>query len=428
MAPGCICRWWLQRRLFSILKFKSVAYWNVKSFMVFFCSLTFFIHTVSAQKSKTQLEKEKEENLNKITETSKILNETKTQKKATLGQLNAIQQQIAARNSLIISISEEIAIIDEEIGEMQDIIAALERDMSNLKEEYAFMIYSASKSHKYYDRLTFIFGAHTFNQVVKRIKYFKQYSGARKNQVRQIQIVTSFLSGQRNKLSKKREEKNKLLTSKTIETQSLTQLRDYQNHVVRELTNKEKELKRELDERKKSVKNLEKLITDLINAEREKAIREAEKKGRMVKSTPEVTELSHSFAGNVSKLPWPVVHGNIAHKFGKQPHQVLKGVYVDNLGVDIQTLKKEPVRAVFKGKVITVASVPGMNNVVMIQHGEYFTVYAKLKSVSVSTGQEVKAKDSIGEVYTDKNGVSELQFQVWKNSEKLDPEKWLHPK
>lgn len=381
-----------------------------------------------AQKSKTQLEKEKEENLAKIDEASKILNETKNKKKATLGELSAIQQQISASNSLIGSISEEIALLDREIQETEGIIRSLQKDLSVLKKEYAAMIYAAAKSRNYYDKLTFIFAAETFNQLLKRIKYFNQYAEARKKQLTQIESVKKYLSLQKEKINRKRNEKNGLLINKTVETQSLTQLRNQQDHVVKELTFKEKELKNELDERKKSVKKLEKLITDFINSEREKALKASAKKGGTLKTTPEVLELSSSFAGNASKLPWPVVHGNISHRFGKQPHAVLKGVVVDNLGVDILTLKSEPVRAVFKGTVITVASVPGMNNVVMVQHGEYFTVYAKLKTVSVTTGQQVNAKENLGEVYTDKNDVSELQFQIWKNSEKLDPEKWLYVK
>jgi septal ring factor EnvC (AmiA/AmiB activator) len=100
-------------------------------------------------------------------------------------------------------------------------------------------------------------------------------------------------------------------------------------------------------------------------------------------------------------------------------------VEVDNLGVGIQTNKDENVRSVFDGKVKAVASVPGMNNVVIVQHGQYHTVYARLKTVNVKTGQEVKAKEVLGAVYTDKDGITELQFQVWKNDQKLDPQAWL---
>ncbi|MFN3405135.1 MAG: murein hydrolase activator EnvC family protein [Cytophagaceae bacterium] len=391
--------------------------------------------------------KQKEENLKKIAEAHKILEETRSQKDATLGQLSALKQQINARHALINSISGEIELLDKEIRETEEFIFALEADMEFLKKEYAEMIYAASKFSTRQEKLTFIFASQNFNQLVRRVKYFQQYSSARKNQVEQIEKVKISLARERERLYMKREQKTLLVMAKSEEAKNLQDLKKQQDEVVKQLTDREKELKKELEDSKKAVKKLEKLITDLIREEKAKAAREAarlakeaeEKAGRKPNKdntvttttvkiptlTPEAEKLSNSFAGNMSKLPWPVVHGNISHRFGKQPHPVLKGVIVENLGVDILTLKNEPVRSVFDGKVITVAEVPGMNYVVMIQHGEYFTVYAKLKTTLVKTGQEVKAKDPIGTVYTDKNDVSELQFQVWKNNEKLDPEKWL---
>jgi murein hydrolase activator len=104
---------------------------------------------------------------------------------------------------------------------------------------------------------------------------------------------------------------------------------------------------------------------------------------------------------------------------------VLKGVMVDNLGVDIQTNNGESVRAVYDGVVLDVTDMPGMGNVVAIQHGDYMTVYAKMQNVSVRTGQRVKAREPIGVVATDGEGTSELQFQIWKNTTRLNPEQWL---
>jgi septal ring factor EnvC (AmiA/AmiB activator) len=425
----------------------------LKTVSIFFLLLLTSLATFG-QKTKAQLEKEKEENLKKIQEASRILQETKSKKEATLGQLSALNQQINARNALINAITKEIELLDQDILETKDFIAALESDIEVLKEEYAEMIYTASKFNNYYDKLTFIFASESFNQMLQRIKYFRQYSQARKNQVEVIQKVKASLAKQKRKLELKKKEKQTLIENKTTETRNLEELKVQQNEVVKELSNKEKQLIKELEERKKSIRKLEKLITDLIREEREKAERAAAKAAKEAKEkedkeakgktnspntsskstttapkkTPEVNTLSSSFAGNMAKLPWPVVHGNISHRFGKQPHPVLKGVYVENLGIDIQTTKNEQVRSVFKGKVIAVAEVPGMNYVVMVQHGEYFSVYAKLKTVFVKTGQDVEAKTPLGVVYTDKNEVSELQFQIWKNNEKLDPEKWLYIK
>jgi murein hydrolase activator len=393
--------------------------------------LVFIPFLAFTQKDKGQLEREKLENIRKIKETEKIILETKTKKKATLGQLTALSKQIEARNNLISSIEKEVEYLDQDINELEQIIASLEQDLVNLKEEYARMIYAASKLNSHYDKLTFIFAAESFNQMVMRVKYFKQYAQARHHQVEQIEKVKASLQSQKKTLAQKKAEKNDLIASKTIETENLHHAKIEKNLIVKELSNKEKELLKEMEASKKSLRKLDKLIADLVRKEIEKMKAKAaleNKTGTSVRMTPEAELLSNNFAGNITKLPWPVTHGTISQKFGRQPHPILTNVEIDNLGINILTLKSEIVRSVFQGKVVTVAEVPGMNKVVMIQHGEFFTVYARLREVSVEVGEEVTAKESIGEVYTDKNDVSELQFQIWKNSVKQDPEKWLFMK
>ena len=138
--------------------------------------------------------------------------------------------------------------------------------------------------------------------------------------------------------------------------------------------------------------------------------------------------LASSFAASRALLPWPVQHGFVSDKFGVKPHAVLKGVMVENMGVDIQTNAGEVVRSVYDGVVQDVTNMPGMNTVVAIQHGNYMTVYAKLRNASVRIGQRVKARETIGTVATGKDGVSEVQFQIWKNFSKMNPESWLRPR
>nr|WP_262905878.1 M23 family metallopeptidase [Hymenobacter terricola] len=151
----------------------------------------------------------------------------------------------------------------------------------------------------------------------------------------------------------------------------------------------------------------------------------ADRRAVRIALTPETAVLSSSFAGNRGRLPWPVGRGFISSRFGRHPHPVLKNVTVENRGVDIQTGAGEAVRACFDGKVLTIANIAGMNTIVMIQHGDFFTVYAKLRSVSVHEGQRVSAREVIGTVATDAEGTSAVQFQVWHNSANLNPETWL---
>ena len=407
------------------------------------------VNSFAQKKSRAQLERQKKENLERLEEANKILLETRSRKEATIGQLSAIKTKIVSRERLIQSVSEEVELLEEEILQLEGIIAGLNNDIDSLKKEYAVMVYSAAKMNTSLSKLTYIFSAESVSQMAMRIKYFQHYSQLRQEHLTKIEKKKAKVEYEKQKLQRKVAEKNNLIGIKTVETRNLNEEKEEQKKVLGELSEREKSLKKELEERKKSIRKLEKLITDMIAAEREKAIQAAKKAAEKNKKTekttnpknkkdkkeeykieltPEAQALSGSFTDNEGKLPWPVLKGSIAQRFGKQPHPVLKNFYVDNLGIDIQTAKEESVRAVFQGKVITVAEVPGMNKVVMIQHGEYFTVYAKMKTVSVKTGDEVAPKQPIGTVYTDKDEVTQLQFQIWKNNLKMNPENWLYKK
>jgi murein hydrolase activator len=264
-----------------------------------------------------------------------------------------------------------------------------------------------------------------------RLRYLHQYSEARKKQAEQILVVQGNLKKELDNLNAKKQEKKQLLNVQLSENRNLYSLRTQQDQVITQLTKQEQELKQEVDKRQQAVRKLENLIADMVREEIARAARAARKAGaastsvNKVTLTPETALISSSFGGNKGRFFWPVEKGFISQHFGKHPHPVLKGVIIDNRGIDIQTSQGQTVRSIFEGKVLTVASIAGMNNIVMIQHGEYFTVYAKLKSVSVTEGQKVDAKDVIGTVYTNSEGTSELQFQIWKNSTNLNPEGWL---
>ena len=378
---------------------------------------------------RKRLEREKKENLQKIKEAQRILGETSSQRESTLGQLNAINQQIEARESLIKSISQEIEILTTQIDEVSSVIDALEEDLVNLKNEYAYMVYAASKNTSSYDRLMFIFSASTFNQLFARVKYMQQYSQARKNQIEQIQKVKETLVNQKEVIEGKQMEQKVLLDQQTIASQDLLALKTKQRAVVRELGERATELKREVEVRRREINKLESVIANLIKNElkKERSIPSTNSEAVLAASAE---SLSTSFAENKKRLGWPVSTGFVSQKFGPNPHPVMKNIMVPNDGVDIQTNRDAEVKAVFDGVVKMIASLPGPGNnkAVIVQHGEYFTVYSRLKEVAVKQGQALRLNDAVGLVYTDGNGVSALQFQIWHNQEKLNPETWLQRK
>jgi septal ring factor EnvC (AmiA/AmiB activator) len=382
------------------------------------CLLFFsiFSFSVAAQKTKSQLQKEKQQNLEKIKEVEKIIDETTTKKTNTIGELNALNARIREQEKLVKSIKGELNILDSEIGENNYIIGALEADLKKLKKEYASMLYAAQKANNSTTRLTFLFSSKSFDQLIMRLRYMKQYGETRKLQAEQITKVQEELSGQVKEIRVRREEKNKLLNDEVAATTSLTKLKQKQNSLVRVLEKQEKKLKKDLEETKKAVARLDKLIEDLIKEEMARAARA--NKG-------DIALLSNSFEENKAKFTWPVSSGFVSQKFGRQNHPALKGVVVNNNGVNIQTQENEKVKTIFDGEVRRVAFIQGLGSTVIIKHGEYLTVYAGLKEVFVRSGQKVTTNQEIGKVFSNNEGVSELRFQIFKNTTALDPQGWL---
>jgi septal ring factor EnvC (AmiA/AmiB activator) len=379
-----------------------------------FCSLVAW----AQPKTKAQLQKEKQENLQKIKEVEKILDETTQQKKNTLGELNALNQRIRVQENLIGSIKSEMDLLDREIATNNGIILALEEDLRKLREEYSAMLFAAQKANNSATRLTFLFSADSFDQLMMRLRYMRQYSEMRKIQVSAIKSVQAELSGQIKQIESKREEKNVLLNQELAENNNLNSLKQKQNTLVRNLAKQERTLRKDLEETKKALAVLDKKINEIIREEMERVARESKEKSSVN------VALSSSFEDNKSKFPWPA-SGFISQRFGKQNHPVLKGIVIQNDGVNIQTKENEKVKSIFEGEVRYIAVIPPFGNSIIISHGDYFTVYAGLKEVYVKKGQRVSTNQEIGQVLSNAEGISELRFQIRKNTTALDPQLWL---
>ncbi|WP_221394895.1 murein hydrolase activator EnvC [Dyadobacter sp. NIV53] len=431
--------------------------------------LTFMFCTalsVFAQKTREELQREKAENQGKINEIQKILRQTSSQKNVNLGQLKALNQQINTYKKQIDLLSDDLALLDGELKVLQNKQNALSASLAKVKKEYGHMIYEASKRNTYMNSLVFLFSSGTFNQLVLRYKYLKQYTEARQGQVKEMEALEAQLLAERQRITSKKMQQKTVLDTRLSENTKLEGLKVKQNEVIKDLSQKEVELRKQIAENKRASDLLEANIRRIAErerrerlererkereerearrkAERERIAREnaeREKKGQaaVVETPKEVEEepvissgglneeeasLASSFTASQSRLPWPV-KGFVSGHFGQRPHAVLKGVMVDNLGVDIQTSAGDPVRSVYDGVVLDVTQMPGMGSVVAIQHGNYMTIYAKMSGVSVRPGQKVKARENIGRVATDSDGTSELQFQIWKNTSRLNPENWL---
>ena len=394
-------------------------------FSIIILLLTSVIYLGQAQKSRAYYEKEKKALLKKISQTNKILNQTKHKKQASQGQLNALNEQVRVQSHYISSLSSEMGLIKHGLKDSKNKIDGLSNKIVDLKSDYANTVNQTYKTKKSFNTLTYIFTSSSFNQMMMRLNFLKQYRKARVLQVSKINREKNKLQDKRIALTKKERDKRIALLNLKNEKGNLDKLKTKQANVLKELAAKEGDIQKQLNKYRAEQRKLEAHIKKAIESEIAKTKKPTTSKTTLKQREQDVA-LAKEFIANKGRLPWPVSKAFVSRRFGRQPHPVLKDVFTDNMGIGLQTEKEAAVRSVFNGKVTTVVKIPGMNYVVMVKHGTYFTVYARLKKVYVTAGQEINVKDAIGLVSTDPGGKSEMEFQVWKGSVKQNPIYWLH--
>jgi len=399
---------------------------------------------VSLAQNRTELELRKAQLTRDIEMLNHSIKKMSGDKKFSIKQLQALNAQLHLREQKINAINSEINLLDKEISQNTQTVYNLQTQLEQLKREYAQTIRFAHRNQNSYSKLMFIFASKDFNQAYRRVKYLQQFGEFRQKQAKQIQKTQQVLHIKIIQLDHNKEEKKVILVSQVKEKKNLGKEKKLQETVVLTLNKQEKELKKELKTKQKEAQKLNQLIQIAIRKEIEEAKRkaEAEEKARAEKTettkstkkenkpttnvlnaTPETAKLSADFLDNKGRLPWPVGNGVITQGMGITQRE--KNVTVQIDGVLIQTTPESTVRAVFSGEVVRVLDL-GNSTAILIRHGEYFTVYGNLKSASVSKGQKVSTKQSIGIVLTDsQDGIAEIKFGLWKGSTPQNPEYWL---
>lgn len=376
----------------------------------------------SGKPDKNQLQREKQKSLTRIQETEKILKETARKKKNSIGELTALQQRIRDQEGLIGTIRGEVGVLDQDLVENHGILAILTEDLEQMRQEYVRMVFATQRASQSVNKLTFLFSSASFDQFLMRLRYMEQYGRFRQEQARAIARVQNQLQQQVRAIDSIRSVKSRLLKDEVRESEQLSTLRQQQRDMIRSLEKEEKKLRKDLEETKKAIARLERLIAEIVKEEMARAARESRTAEGESRTAPNVS--TSSFESNRKKFGWPV-NGFISQRFGRQRHPVLPRVETYNDGINIQTREGEKVRSIFLGEVRRVALIPGIGPSVIINHGEYYTVYAGLKDVAVKPGQKVETGQEIGEVIVNSEGKSELRFQIRKNIVALNPEDWL---
>ena len=387
---------------------------------------------------KDELEAQRKKLLEEIQYTQNLLNKTKENKKASLADLNALNKKIELQQKLIGNIQSQIGSYNEQITDNLQALQQKQDELKQLKEEYAGAILVTYKQNRFANKLLFLASAQSFAEALRRLNYLRRYSDYRKQQAVIILQTQELINSTITDIDEKKKAKEIMLQSQVQEKKQLTQTKVVKDKVVKTLKQEEKTLQATLTKKQQEATKLNAQIEAIIKKEIEDAkaatttkTETTNKTGTSTKTitqTPEYLQLTSSFLGNKGKLPWPVEKGFISKSFGKYNHPDLSGVVVENNGIDIRTDPNSSVRVVFEGKVVGIINNPTFKNAIIVNHGEYFTVYSKLATVSVSKGQKITTKQVIGTAYTDDDNITEVHFEVWKGSDKMNPSMWIYKK
>lgn len=395
-------------------------------FLFLFCGMGM---QVFAQ-ARADLERDKRAIEEDIRLINQMLQETRKTAEHSLNHLVMITNQINSRERLVRTISNELSLMTVRIGMLNAQIDTLSSDLEQLREAYAGMVRHAYRHRDATRSTMFIFSSNTFNQAFLRMRHLQQYARHRQIQAEKIVETSRRLEESRTELQAELSEQQALLARQRRELQNLAREKESQDQAVDRLRRQEQELLRRLRQQEQAARELERSIERVIAEERRRAQELARSEGRstadMFAMTPEERVLSANFSENRGSLLWPVERGIITSSFGEQPHPVLRGIKINNNGVDIATTDGARARAIFDGVVSRIISVPGGNYAVIIRHGEYLSVYSNLGEVYVRNGERVSIRQHIGLVATDpREAKTQMNLQIWKGNDKLNPETWL---
>jgi septal ring factor EnvC (AmiA/AmiB activator) len=405
---------------------------------------------VWAQDSQQEkLEQRKAQIQQEIRDNEKMLQSVKKKEKSAVNVFLIQQNKIKLKEKLIYTTAKQERLLSNDMYINQVKVNKLKKELAVLKEDYAKMILKSYKSRSEQSRAMFILSSENFLQAYKRAQYLKQYTNFRKNQGLEIQSKTAELVGYNARLDGQRQVKKKIIVENEKEKQSLEIEKKEQQKLVNSIKKDKKKIIADTKSKQQESRRIDSKIKELIReqirlanqrAEEERRKRIAEGKSTesaepapaksfssdRIALTPEGKILAADFKANRGKLPWPVEKGFISLGYGDQPHPIYPNLTVHNSGVEITTEQGATARAVFEGVVSKVIALSPVNRAVFIQHGDYFTVYQNLSSVSVEQGDKVKVKQSIGKVRTSGDtGKTIIKFLILQNTSNNNPEGWL---
>lgn len=433
----------------------------------YFLSLLFvcLTSTIWSQSQQEKLEQRKAQIQKEIRDNEKMLQNVKSKEKSAMNVFLIQKNKIRLKENLISTTEKQTRLLADDMYRNQLKINKLNRELKVLKEDYAKKIVNSYKSRSEQSRAMFILSSENFLQAYKRAQYLKQYTSFRKSQGEEINAKSKELISYNEKLKVQKIAKQKLLAENQKERLELVKEKQEQEKLVNSIKKDKNKIVSDIRKKQREFKTIDAQINRLIReaiaeanrkaalerakaaalaaAEKEKSgsstkiskkevreIKEAVAKepvsSSRIEMTPENKLIADSFRANRGSLPWPVEKGFISLGFGDQPHPIYNTLVVHNSGVEITTNEGANARAVFGGEVASVQIISPVNKAVIIQHGDYFTVYQYLSSVNVSQGDKVSIKQNLGRIRTNGDtGKTVLKFIISQNTTYMNPQGWL---
>ena len=445
--------------------------------MILVAILTAVTVSAARPRSAKNIKREKQETTKKIKETSRKIDVNTRETSRQLNKLNSLNADIREQVKSIRKMQHSLDSVNRSIRKLNDSINTLNRELDYLRDKYAEAVRKISSHRGSMDKLTFLFSSESFTQAYRRMRYLEQFSRWKSRKSEEIKQLKVEVEARRERLSVLKEARRKSLSEMKLAREELQSTRETTSHLVADLKKEGKALKAFLKKKEKESKalddELERIIAEeqrraeearkaeekRLAEERKKREKEEREKKKAEEKQPEPgakeqpktdvkpdagtkqekktefdsmadaeRKLTGSFECNKGRLLFPVSgRYKIVKPFGRQRHPDLKYVQTDNSGIDIEAPLESVARAVFDGKVSEIFRLPGFNNIVMVRHGSYLTVYANLETISVKKGDAVKAGQTIGRIYSDPEDGNRtiLHFEIRKEKTKLNPELWV---
>ena len=397
-------------------------------FLVLFWIGTGVVLSQSTTKRQQELEAQRVRLKNEIKQINELLFSSKKNRKNVVTEAEDLQVKLSVREELIKVTNAQVNLLTRKINLNERNISDQRKELEALKEDYAKMIQNSYASKSLQNRLMFLFSSENFLQAYKRIQYLKQYTQYRRKQGLAIAEKTQLLQELNKALIEEKSKKLVLVEENKTVQEQLKKERNAQENLIKSLRRKERSLAAQISKKEKEARAIDREIDRLIRAAIAASNKAAGKRGKKTfELTPEAKLIAANFEANRGRLPWPLDKGVIIQGFGRQRHPVVKTTTIQSNGVTIATAPATQVRAVFEGEVMSVVTFKGSNPSVLIRHGNYITVYKNLGKLYVKKGDKVKAKEAIGEVFTNQQtGKTEIQFSIFNNVKVLNPKGWIY--